>query len=396
MINKAYRRVIFLTALALLLSSCLAIDLETGFDRSPVMQQQIIDQSEDRFADIDPLAINADVRQMVDAYIPANARDERKVELIQELLYDADHLHIQYSDERTHTAQEAFYAREGNCLSVMNLYVAIARYVGVHANFQTVRVQPSWDRRGDVLVLSEHINAAGRFGVQKRYVVDFTPEIALQQMTSAIITDQEARALYFNNLGVEQMIAGNLDEAIVYYKNALFLDPELSIAWNNIGATYRHQGNLEFAEYSYQMAFSTDSTNATAINNLAKFYHRQGDTQLAREYSRAIERFNNMNPYYHFAQGRVAYASDDLQTARLAFRRALRLSSNEPDFYLALAQVYKDMGYQEEAYELAVQAQDLLAHNAEIYQPSDQKLRIIDGSRIRNESSPGLTINLKP
>ena len=396
MFNTALKQSILLSALALSLSSCLAIDLDTGFDRSPDMHQQIIDQNEDRFADIDPLALNDDIKQRVDNVIPANARDERKVELIQEFLYGDEYLHIQYSDERTHTAQEAFYAREGNCLSVMNLYVAIARYVGVHANFQTVRVQPSWDRRGDVLVLSEHINATGRFGVQKRYVVDFTPEIALQQMTSRVISDQEARALYFNNRGVEQMIAGNLEAAIVYYKNALFLDPELSIAWNNVGATYRHQGNLEFAEYSYQMAFNTDPTNATAINNLAKFYNRQGDTQLAREYSRAIERFNNMNPYYHFAQGRVAYVSDDLQTARLAFRRALRLNSNEPDFYLALAQVYKDMGYQEQAHELAVQAQNLVTLNAEIYQPSDQKLRIIDGSRIRNASSPGLTINLKP
>ena len=181
MFNAALKQSILLSALALSLSSCLAIDLDTGFDRSPDMHQQIIDQNEDRFADIDPLALNDDIKQRVDNVIPANARDERKVELIQEFLYGDEYLHIQYSDERTHTAQEAFYAREGNCLSVMNLYVAIARYVGVHANFQTVRVQPSWDRRGDVLVLSEHINATGRFGVQKRYVVDFTPEIALQK-----------------------------------------------------------------------------------------------------------------------------------------------------------------------------------------------------------------------
>ncbi len=384
------------TAAAALLSSCMAIDLDTDFAQNPSIHAQIIDQQEDRYPHIDPLALNDEIRQMVDAKIPADARDELKVELIQELLYDQQYLNIHYSDEKTHTAQEAFYAREGNCLSVMNLYVAIARYAGIDANFQTVRVQPSWDRRGNVLVLSEHINATGRFGVQKRYVVDFTPEISLQQLTSSVISDLQARALYFNNLGVEQMIAGNLEASLQYYKNALFLDPQLSIAWNNVGATYRQLGNPEFAEYSYQMAFTSDPTNATAINNLAKFYNRRGEEQLARQYALAIQRFNEMNPYYHFTQGRIAYANDDLQNARLAFRRAVRLNGNEPDFYLALAQVYSDLGYAAEAQELTGEAQNLLVQNAEIYRPSDQKVRIIDGSRIlRHESSPGLTINLE-
>ncbi len=82
-----------------------------------------------------------------------------------------------------------FRAREGNCLLVMNLFVAMARHVGVDANFQTVRVRPSWDRRGDLLVISQHINATGRLGVQRRFVVDFTLKLLCsnsRQISSAI------------------------------------------------------------------------------------------------------------------------------------------------------------------------------------------------------------------
>lgn len=104
----------------------------------------------------------------------------------------------------------------------MNLYVAMARYVNLDANFQTVEVQPNWDRRGNLLVLNQHINASGRIRGARSYVVDFTPEISLHQLTSSIVSDQVARSLYFNNLGVEELIQGNLEKAVVYFKNALF------------------------------------------------------------------------------------------------------------------------------------------------------------------------------
>lgn len=383
-----------LMLMILSLSACTGIDLDTEFSSSEAMQSRIIDQDRDRFAEIDPLALNDEMRAYVDAYIDAGDSQEQRVEKLQDLLYNEEFLNIQYSNERTHTAQQLFYAREGNCLSLINLYIALARYAGIEAQYQTVRVQPSWDLRGGLLVLSQHINATGRFSVQKRYVVDFTPEIALQQLTSNIISDQQARALYFNNLGVEAQVAGDSQQALAYYKNALFLDPDLSIAWNNIGATYRRLGESELAEYSYQMAFNADARNAASINNLAKFYRSEGRYQLAREYEEAITRFNNMNPYFHYVRGNLAYAENDLETARLSYRRAIRLKEVEPDFYLALAQVFSDLGYERDAQRMRASADALVSNNADIYRPSDQRLRIIDNATILRDSSPGLNIIL--
>jgi len=377
---------------AVSLSACVGIDLETGFVRQEAMHARVIDQDRDHYPQIEPLALDAEIEAMLAKHVDRGASVERRVEKLQELLYSEEYLNMQYSDVKTHTASEAFRAREGNCLSVMNLYVAMARHVGVDANFQTVRVRPTWDRRGDMLVLSQHINATGRFGVQRRYVVDFTPEIALQQLTANTVSDEEARALYFNNLGVESLVADDLDQAVSYFKNALFLDAELSIAWNNIGAAFRHQGKLELAEYSYQMAFTADDSNASAINNLVKLYRAQGKTRLAREYEQAIQQVNELNPYYHFAVGSLAYGQDDLDTARLAFRRALRLKEVEPDFYLALAQVYRDLGYTGEAEDLVHTAEALLAQNAEIYRPSNERMRVIDSREILRYGSPGVNI----
>lgn len=383
---------ILLLVLAGSLSACVGIDLDTSFDRREAMHARIIDQQQDLYPEINPLALDDDIRALLAQQIPPRATVEQRVAKLQELLYAEEYLNIQYSDEKTHTASEVFRAREGNCLSVMNLFIAMARHVGVDANFQTVRVRPSWDRRGDLLVISQHINATGRLGVQRRFVVDFTPEIALQQLTANTVSDQQARALYFNNLGVEAMVVGELDQAIRYFKNGLFLDPEMSIGWNNIGAAFKHLEQMELAEYSYQMAFNADDNNASAINNLAKLYRSQGRTRLAREYEQAISRVNELNPYYHFAVGSVAYGQDDLDTARQAFRRALRLKEVEPDFYLALAQVYRDLGYTSQAEEMVQTAQSLLARNTEIYRPSSERLRVIDSRPILREGSPGVNI----
>lgn len=381
-----------LISLLLTLTSCVGIDLDTAFTLDQDLQDRMIDQSSDQFVEIDPLYLSDEIKQLLDEVIEPRDGQVKRVEKIQDILYGEEYLAITYSDERTHTAVEAFHAREGNCLSVMNLYVAMARYLDLDADFQTVAVQPSWDRRGDLLVLSQHINATGRFNAQRRYVVDFTPEIALQQLTSSIVTDTQARGLYFNNLGVEALIKGDTENALTYFKNSLFLDSEQSIAWNNIGTTYNRLGNSEYAEYGYQRSFDLDNRNATAVNNLAKFYRNGGDLQLAQEYEKAIERFNRKNPYYHFAIGSLAYADNNLSRARVAFSRALKLKEEEPDFYMALARVYLALGDFEKARSYAVEAQELIALNEEIYVPSSQKVRIINTNTILRDASPGISI----
>lgn len=385
-------RGIAVIVLSAALFSCLSIDIDTQFIRDEEIHAAIIDQNEDRFSEIDPLYISDEVKAFVDAYIEPRDGEETRVDKLQDLLYNQEFLHIQYSSERTHTAMEAFHAREGNCLGVMNLYIAMARYAGLDANFQTVDVQPSWDRRGDLLVLSQHINAAGRISARRSYVVDFTPEISLQQLTSDIVSDRVARSLYFNNLGVEKLIAGDFEEALVYFKNALFLNENSSISWNNIGSTYNRLDNPDYAEYSYRMAFSLDDNNATAINNLSKYYHRIGNTRLAREYEEAILRFNDRNPYYHFAQGSVAFEAGRLDAARRSFRKAVRLKEEEPDFYFALARVYLRLGEESEAKRYAESAERILALHDNIYQPSHDKVKIIDSSTILRDSSPSISI----
>ena len=378
-----------------ILSACSTINLQTEFERDAVIEAQILDQTEDLFSEVDPLFLNDEIMELLDRLIDDGDSTTVRVAKIQALLYDENYLNLRYDDSLTHTAVQAFETRQGNCLSAMNLYIAMARYTGIDAQFQTVEVRPEWDRRGSLLVLSRHINATGNLGYKRKYVVDFTPEIQLQQLTARTVSDLYARALYFNNLGVEALVAEDLDTALSYFKNALYLETDLSIAWNNIGATYNRLGNREFAEYSYQMAFLAEDDNATAVNNLAKHYRSTGELELAIRYEDAIQRFNDRNPYYHFARGQLALEAENLEAARTSFQSALRLKRFEPDFYFALADVYSALGDELEAEDLRQSAEEVVADNAAIYQPSSQRLRVIDSSNILNDSSAGTTIRFR-
>ena len=379
----------FSVVLVLMLTRCASIELESEFLHDNELQARVLDHTSDAFADIDPLFLSDELKEQLDSYIGYVRDDRKRVELLQDFLYDEANLGIIYSAEKTHTAMELYNARSGNCLSAMNLYVAMARHLGIEARFQRVDVQPSWDKRGGLLVLSQHINATGRFDQTIRYVADFTPEIALQQLTSKVISDTQARALYFNNLGVEALVAHNYEGAIAYFKNALFLDPANAIAWNNVGAAFNRIGDRALAQYSYRTAFELDGSSATAIANLAKFYHAQGDTRRARAYELAIERFNAMNPYYHYAQGHVAYGEGDLALARKAFERALALKEEEPDFYVALGRIYFEQGDLVAARKLSREAEELVLLNDEIYRPSNSRLRVLERGNIDAEGAGG-------
>lgn len=366
-----------------LLAGCAGTNTGTSIEREyvldPVLYARAIDQTGDRYPEIDPLHLSDEIKRYVEARVGTDPRSDKYLAtVLQELLYDENRLNIRYSDEKTYTAAEVFHARRGNCLSVMNLYVAMARHVGLDASFQTIKAVPAWDRRSDLLVLSQHINATGRIGPREYYVADFTPQIALQRNTEDVISDEAARALHFNNLGAEAMFAGDMEQGLAYIKNALFIDPGNSEAWNNLGAAYMRLDDGAMAEFGFHYALETDGSNVNAMNNLAKFYRERGEDERASRFERAAERFNQRNPYFHFDGGLNAYAEGDYGSARNLFERAIDLHPFEADFHLALERAYIGLSEPGPAREARQAAESVLAESEDSPEIRAYKLRFFE------------------
>lgn len=377
----------------MLFSGCQLINLDTGFHQDDATELRIL-QSERAPPQIDLLEMNQEMVDYLDTHMAADLGGWGLVARLQELLFSEDYLNMQYDDRAHFTAAEAFATQRANCLSLMNLYIAMARHRGLAVQYQTVQVRPTWSRRGELLVLSEHINALGRIGASGRYIVDFTPEVRLQQGTARLISDEQALALYFNNVAVEYLLADELELALDYFRFALQSDPGLSIAWNNMGGVWNRTGNPELAEYSYLKSASLDRNNASAINNLARFYALQGDMAKSLRYSRAVEAYNNRNPYYHYVLGNLAYEEGDYQEAARHFRRAIRRHDLEPDFYLALGMAQKQLGEEELSEDLMKVAVALRELGDQTYRTGRDRVRRVDNRTVLRSTSAGFTVIL--
>jgi len=389
-------RLLWLLLTLSLVQACSIVRLEMPFTSDGPLEASILNQTQDAFPALDAMALSPEIIDYIETNVTDRSSDYRIVDRLQQLLFDPAYLNLQYDDQRTRTAVQTFADRQGNCLSVVSLYIAMARHFGVNAQYQTVKVRPSWDRRGEHLVLSQHINAIGRLSQNAQYVVDFTPEITLQQLTANRVSDLQGRALYFNNLGVESLIANDLEMAVAYFRNALWIDPELSIVWNNIGSTYSRLGDKELAEYSYRKSFSLDRSNATAINNLVKFHTARGDLVTAERYAKAIERFNNNNPYFHYNLGNVAYGEGDFEAARMHYEQAIRRKDSEPDFFLALSKTYEMLGDMEQSGQQLALARVAVLTSNQLYLPSRDKVRVVDEKSILRSSSAGFSVRANP
>jgi tetratricopeptide (TPR) repeat protein len=383
---------LLLAVLIMLTSACTSIRMEAGFIRDVEIESAILSQTADAFPEIELLELDQKIKDYLAVHIHPSDSAPQKIEILRTLLFNEEYLNIQYEDSANNSAIETFLARQANCLSLVNLFIAMARHVGLDAQYQTVQIRPRWNLRGELLVLSEHINATGRVTHSSRYIVDFTPELSLQQRTASVVSDSHARALYFNNLGVEKLIIREYEAALAYFKNALWIDPELAIAWNNAGAVFNRLAMTELAEYSYQRSFDIDKSSSTSINNLAKLYYARQDYEKAELYTQAIQRFNNRNPYYHFLLGNLAYSDGNFDRARRHYYAAIKRKDIEPDFYFAMSQTYQRLGMQDEAQQMLSRAAYMLGLSDEAYRPSQEKLRIIQENTIFRSSNSGFSI----
>ncbi len=307
---------------------------------------------------IDILAINADMRTFLDAHVPKKAGSKQKVELILAAILD-DGLRLDYNLFETHTAEEAFYTREGNCMSFTNLFVALARAVGVRARFQEVEVPPSWEAQGDTWLFNKHVNAVVDLPASQ-ISVDFALEEYNSDYRHRLLSDADIEARYHNNMGVHFMASEDYPQSLQHFRRALDIDPDVAYFWTNLGTLYRHAGNDAGAKASFLTALSITPEPA-AMSNLARLYREQGESKLAEYYAAKVQLFRGKNPFYVYELAERAYASGDYESAARHAKAAIRLRDGEHSFHRMLGLAYVQLGDLDEAEDQFAQAAELAA-----------------------------------
>ncbi len=286
-------------------------------------------------------AVNDDMRAFLHHHVPAGLGPTRTIELILQALLQ-DGLELRYDNFRTYTAEEAFYAREGNCMSFTNLFIALAREAGIKAHYQEVEIPPSWTVDGDTWMYNLHINALVKLPVGEQ-VVDFNLGDYDRDYQRWLLSDEEALARYHNNMGVHWMEQGEPERAFLHLRAALGLEPYAAHVWTNLGTLYRRRGDLAAAEAGYLRAVAIGD-EAAANSNLARLYAQLGEEKLSAWYRDRVQLFRRRNPYYLFHLAEEAYAGADYTAARQFLQTAIRREPGEHEFYRLLGLTYLRQG----------------------------------------------------
>jgi tetratricopeptide (TPR) repeat protein len=291
---------------------------------------------------VELLAINDDMRAFLDEHVPVKSvSDEIKTDRILRALL-RDGLQLEYSNLKTYTAEQTFYAREGNCLSFTNLFIALARAEGVIASYQEVEVPPAWSAVGDTYYFSLHINVLVDLP-RKQKIVDFDVQNRSDRTVGRPVGDNVALAQYHNNMAVYYLGENDLRNAFVHSRKAIELGPLTGYFWANLGTIFKRAQALDEAEEAYLAAISIDD-ELSAISNLARLYQQRGETELAAIYRARADRYRAENPYFLYELASTAYDAGHYLEAADYLQSAIKKRRDEHEFYRLLGLSWTKLG----------------------------------------------------
>jgi Flp pilus assembly protein TadD len=195
------------------------------------------------------------------------------------------------------------------------------------------------------------------------------------------VTDNYAIALYYSNVAVESMQAGNSKNAFRYLKKGIETDPAIAGLWVNLGVLYSRHERYNMAEQAYQQALSIQPSNKSALVNLASTLRYLGHEEESEYYLKKVAYYRDHNPYYHYFQAQTAYQRNELEDALAYLAEAIRLKRDEHQFYFLRGLVHNQM----REYDLAAKdfrkARDT-AEKAQLIAGYTRKLQALE-SRLR-------------
>lgn len=383
-IIKLFQNSIAASAAALLVLSCSVHESRLSAPGGPVTAEMVLsgsplagDGPAPNVEQTDILALSPDMSAFIDQYVD---RDSNQNEKLAQLIYAVigeDRFLLSY-DDSTRTASSTFRDRRGNCISFTNMFVAMARDVGLKVSYQEVDIPPDWSMTGETYLLSQHVNALVDMKSALSRVVDFNTLEYNVENESREITDARARAHFYNNLGVEHMLADDTQLAFANFRQSLVEDLTFSPAWVNLGILHRREGYPAYAEAAYLEALDHDRLNLMAMSNLSNLYEEEGNPEQAEYYADKVKAHRLNNPYYRYQVANTAFSEGNYKEAIENLKRAIHKRKDDDRLYFLLSLSYLMNGDREEARRWMEKAEEV-SKESENQKKYHHKLDLITG-----------------
>lgn len=272
-------------------------------------------------------------------------QDKALQQALFDALYSKQMLKLEYDSTMTRNAAQAFNARSGNCLSLVIMTAAIAREMNLSVNFQSVVVDDSWSRSGNLYFSSGHVNLTlgkpkyhiAAYDANEFMTIDFLPPEDMRHQRARSIDENTIVAMYLNNRAAESLVEGKVNDAYWYARKSIGYDSGFMNAYNTLGVIYQHHGDAAAAERVLRYAYNQAPTSTVVMFNLAQALRDLNRPLEAQVLADELARIEPHPPFYFFNLGREAMAQHDYARARSLFARELVRDPYYHEFHFWMA-----------------------------------------------------------
>ena len=293
-----------------------------------------------------PFELDEVIRQDLRERLSPVGSERRRTNQILDFVFAG--LDLQYARTPTRNAVETYRTGYGNCLSFVNLFVGVAREQRLNPFYVEVQDYQRWSYQDGVVVSRGHI-VAGMYIDGELSTFDFLPYQPKSYRNFKPITDIQAMAHYYNNLGAEALLAGDLNAAERNLRAAAGLAPDFDKGINNLGVVYLRLGDTARAIELYRRGLENHVDNVPLMTNLTRAYQKEGKLEEAAKLLDRLEEVDQANPFFYVYRGDQALAKQDFETALRYMRQAFRADPELPEVHVGLVRVYLALGKFKEA-----------------------------------------------
>jgi len=335
-------------------------DSANNLDTSPLFIDNVFDKPEDLARSSDIFYLTKLQKKSLDTMVKPSVHQSFTRQIVDNLLQE-DYQGFDYDNSFTRTATQTLASKQGNCLSMVILSVAMAKHFDIKYKIYDVKTAPVWNRNGGLFLINGHVNVqlentnfSTKHSVyefmQNRYLtLDFLPQASRRSLAKKQINERELAGMYFANLAADAMVKKDWDSAYWLLKESTLNAPKFSAAWNSLAVLYRVTGYDELAESVYKHALVLEPLDNNVVANLAILLSSQGRYQEMLNYRRQIDLAQLKNPYRYFDKAQYAVEDKEFDKAIKLYKKAIKMSPQIDEFYFGLYQAYLAIGDQKRA-----------------------------------------------
>jgi len=304
--------------------------------------------------------------------------DRERLERLQAALFDRKAFAFEYEKMATFTAAEAFTARKGNCVSLTNLLMALARAVGIRLRPALILRRQASEQQNDLVLRFAHMVAVytsdgstGASGTKEQRTVriyDFYLDRPNEPGHLTLLDDVDVASIAASNLAVEALRAGDFARARTLFERAVRLGPGIPEVYAGLGVAQWRQGDVDAAFATFRKGLELAPSRASLLNNLAVLYIEQGKQEEAR-IALAAANLSEASPHFFVAKGNLELAHGDVKGAIRSYKRAHSRDKTFVEPLLGIARAEETRGRTEAARKALMQAARLA--------PEDQRVRAL-------------------